>query len=159
MHLAVDIFTNLDNGFKIEQAYYNSNFYYDGAYKFSKHYFSYICDLKSSGEEFNCAKEIDALSEIDFWFRNIPQTRSSFFLQTSTDKFYPDFIAKLKNGKVLVIEYKGEHLSNSQDTKEKENLGKLYEDKSNKTALFLMVTKKDSQGRSVREQILEKVNI
>jgi len=30
----------------------------------------------------------------------------SFWLQTSTDKFYPDFVCKLKDGRVVVVEYK-----------------------------------------------------
>lgn len=105
----------------------------------------------------DCAKEIDRLLEIEFWFRNIPQTKSSFFIQTSSDKFYPDFVAKLKNGKTLILEYKGDYISDTEDTKEKINLGKFFEDKSSKSVLFLLTTKKDSQGRSVRDQILDKI--
>ena len=151
------IFTNLENGFKIEPNFYTPKFYYEGAYKFSKHYLAQIGELKSSGEEFDCAKEIDRLEEIEFWIRNIPQTKSSFFIQTSSDKFYPDFVAKLKNGKTLIIEYKGDHISDTKDTEEKINLGKFFEDKSSNTVLFLLATKKDSQGRSVRDQILDKI--
>ena len=32
---------------------------------------------------------------------------NSFWLQTSSDKFYPDFVALLNDGRVLVVEYKG----------------------------------------------------
>jgi len=31
----------------------------------------------------------------------------SFWLQTSTDRFYPDFVCKLRDGRILGVEYKG----------------------------------------------------
>src|SRR3954452_16996266 len=42
--------------------------------------------------------------------RNIDRKRSSFWLQTPHDKFYPDFVAMLTDGRILVVEYKGKHL-------------------------------------------------
>ena len=48
-------------------------------------------------------------------------------------------MAKLTNGKVLAIEYKGLNLSTSDDTKEKERLGKLWELKSGGQCFFEMV--------------------
>ncbi len=44
-----------------------------------------------------------------------------FWLQTSSDKLYPDFVCELTNGKFLVVEYKGEHLWSNEDSKDKEN--------------------------------------
>jgi type III restriction enzyme len=42
------------------------------------------------------------------WVRNIEgRPRHSFWLQTPTDRFYPDFICELKDGRFLVVEYKG----------------------------------------------------
>ena len=95
---------------------------------FKKHYYKVVDQLNgnSEGGEFACASYIDGLEEVEFWVRNLDRNpQFSFWLQTSTDKFYPDFIAKLKNGKVLVIEYKGDHLKNP-DTDEKEKLGHLW---------------------------------
>jgi type III restriction enzyme len=60
-----------------------------------------------------------------------------FWMQTSTDKFYPDFVCKLKDGRVLVVEYKGGHLQND-DSKEKKALGELWGG-----GLFAMPTNKD----------------
>jgi hypothetical protein len=39
--------------------------------------------------------------------------------------FYPDFVAKLKDGRIFVVEYKGEHLAGSgnDDTNEKRLVG------------------------------------
>lgn len=77
----------------------------------------------SKGEEFECAQFIDQMEEVAFWVRNpVRHPGQSFWLQTSTDKFYPDFICKLKDGRILVVEYKGAHLWN-EDSKEKKALG------------------------------------
>lgn len=46
---------------------------------------------------------------------------------------------KLKSGKVLVVEYKGEGLATTDDTKEKERLGNLWAERSGGNCIFLMV--------------------
>ena len=72
-----------------------------------------VGELKSSGEEFQCAVLIDSLPEIKHWIRNIDSdSKHSFWLQTSKQRFYPDFIAELTDGRTLVIEYKGDHIKN-----------------------------------------------
>lgn len=48
------------------------------------------------------------MKEVKYWVRNLAvQPRTSFWLPTSTDRFYPDFVAELVDGRVLVMEYKG----------------------------------------------------
>ncbi|MCI5137409.1 MAG: restriction endonuclease subunit R, partial [Candidatus Electrothrix sp. AR1] len=86
---------------------------------------------------------IDGLDEIDFWVRNpVRRPGRSFWLQTSTDKFYPDLVCKLKDGRTAVVEYKGDHLRN-EDTKEKQALGELWAARSDGSCLFVMPTNKD----------------
>jgi type III restriction enzyme len=46
-------------------------------------------------------------------------------LRTSSDKFYPDFIALLNDDRVLAIEYKGAHIATAADAKEKQLVGEL----------------------------------
>ena len=76
-------------------------------------------------EEVKCAQVIAHDERIETWVRNLErEPKLSFWIQTSTDKFYPDFVAKLPNGKVLAVEYKGAHLAGNPDTVEKERLGK-----------------------------------
>ncbi len=82
----------------------------------------------------------------------------SFWLPTHTDNFYPDFVAKLKNGLICVIEYKGAHLASNDDTKEKDMLGRLWADKSGGQCRFLMATAKDEQGRDLAAQVREILN-
>jgi type III restriction enzyme len=116
---------------------------YRGRYAFGKHYYPEIGDLEGKGEEFECAQFIDGLDEIDFWVRNpVRRPGRSFWLQTSTDKFYPDFVCKLKDGRTAVVEYKGGHLLN-EETKEKQALGELWAARSDGSCLFVMPTNKD----------------
>jgi len=106
---------------------------------FKKHQFKYA-DKFDSNEEYECAKYIDGLSEVTTWIKNISRdSKNSFWLQTSTDKFYPDFIIKLNNGKTIVAEYKGSHLKND-DTDEKKIIGDVWASKSNNYS-FLMLFK------------------
>jgi type III restriction enzyme len=110
--------------------------------EFTKHYYEQVGDLddETNREEFLCAKLIDEQGGIEWWVRNLErQQLHSFWLQTSTDKFYPDFVCKLKNGKILVVEYKGGHLADNPDTNEKERLGNLWAERSDGRCLFLMV--------------------
>jgi type III restriction enzyme len=132
--------------------------FYSGSYRFQKHFYPVIGDLKASGEEFECAVALDRLSEVKHWVRNMPQDQKfSFWLPTSKYNFYPDFVAELKDGRILVVEYKGEMLEDYHGTLEKQNIGQLWEEKSNGKGLFLMAVKKDDKGCGVMEQLKTKI--
>ena len=45
--------------------------YYNGQYDFYKHYHPQIEDMKSAGEEFECAQVIDLMPEVKHWVRNL----------------------------------------------------------------------------------------
>ena len=120
---------------------YPCRFRYQGRYQFQKHYYPMVGELKDEGEEFECARYIDLMPEIKYWVRNLErQPELSFWLQTSTDKFYPDFVGLLKDGRCLVVEYKGAQFYSSDDSKEKRLLGELWEAKSNGQCLFVIPT-------------------
>lgn len=111
---------------------------------FSKHYYPKVGEMDGEGEEFQCAQFIDQMDEVEFWVRNLDrQPNFSFWLQTSTDKFYPDFVCKLKDGRFLVVEYKGADRWSNDDSKEKRRLGELWALKSNGTCRFVMPKGKD----------------
>ena len=98
-----------------------------------------VGDLKSDGEEFRCAEFIDRLPEVKFWVRNLERKPlHAFWLQTSTDKFYPDFVCLLNDGRYLVVEYKGRQLWSADDAKEKREIGELWEARSGGSCLFIM---------------------
>ena len=129
---------------------------YVGSWKFNKHFFPLIAEMESSGEEFECAKAIDALPQVKHWVRNPAQQECSFWLPTSSDKFYPDFVAELTDGRILVVEYKGA-LHDKDDVAEKTNIGQLWEANSGEKCLFLMAFAQDGQGRIPYQQIENKV--
>ena len=147
--------TTFADGFAFEKSRpYPASESYKGAYQFKKHFFGAVGELDSKGEEFECARLIDTLPQVTHWIRNLatrPQT--SFWLPTSTDRFYPDFVAQLHDGRILVIEYKGAHLADTPDTKEKKNIGELWAAKSDGKGLFLMAEKKNSLGQRLEDQI------
>ena len=128
-----------DHCFSFDPHGYPYNTRYTGRYQFQKHYYQHVGDLKSEGEEFQCAEFIDRLPEVKFWVRNLErQPKFSFWLQTATDKFYPDFVCLLTDGRYLIVEYKGDHLWSADDAKEKREIGGLWEARSDGSCLFIM---------------------
>jgi type III restriction enzyme len=120
-----------------EQSYvYNQP--YKGARKFNKHYFPIIGDLKPDGEEFRCAVFLDECAVVRYWVRNVDRKPNAFWLQLSGARFYPDFVALLVDGRILVVEYKGSHLE--EDAKEKRMIGELWAEASGGKCLFAMPT-------------------
>ncbi|MCC6125993.1 MAG: DEAD/DEAH box helicase family protein [Pirellulales bacterium] len=120
---------------------YSANYYYEGPYQFRKHYFPLIGELKDGGKEGEdkCAIFLDQLDAVKYWVRNLERRpEASFWLQTSTDKFYPDFVALLKDGRYLVVESKGEDRWSNDDSKEKRAVGELWADRSKGACLFVM---------------------
>jgi len=125
-----------------------------------KHFYPVIGELESQGEEFQCACAIAALKEVKHWVRNLAiQPKTSFWLPTSTDRFYPDFVAELVDGRVFVVEYKGAGYVTNDDSREKKQIGKLWEDKSGGKGLFIMLEKKDAEGRDMHRQLADKVKL
>ena len=147
---------NFDNGFEFFDNMYENEICYRGGYKFSKHYLGSNnvpnFDGGVDGEEFQCAKAIDSNPSVKYWIRNVARHPNSFWLPTSTDKFYPDFVAMLNDGRILVVEYKGKHLIDNADTREKKQIGELWQSKSNGKGLFLMA-EKVRDGMTTAEQI------
>lgn len=137
---------------------YPANWYYKGGYIWNKHYYPLVGELESDGEEFDCAQEIDRNMAVHCWVRNLPRRDNSFRLPTSTDYFYPDFVALLDNERILVIEYKGKPYETNDDSKEKINIGELWEKESKGKGLFLFAVKRDAKGRDVYRQIEDKIN-
>lgn len=126
--------------------------YYQGRYRFSKHYYGIVGDLKDKGEEYECAIAIDAEATIRHWVRNLPRfPEFSFWLPTATDRFYPDFVCELTDGRLLVIEYKGETYKTNDDSREKKLVGEYWARLTGN--LFLMVVARDDTGRGVRAQL------
>ncbi len=125
--------------FDPEEYPYPPNSLFEGRHKFKKHYYKIIGDMKAEGEEFQCAQLLDNHPKVKRWVRNLEsRPQHSFWLQTSTDRFYPDFVCELTDGRYLVVEYKGFDRWSDDDSKEKRAIGQVWGEKSNGQCLFVM---------------------
>jgi type III restriction enzyme len=127
--------------FLFDNIRYPATKYYDGAFRLKKHY--YLNPGHMNGEEAECAAFIDELEEVEYWVRNLEREDYSFWLPTSTDKFYPDFVVQLKDNRILVVEYKGADRWSDDDSKEKRLIGDIWEKRSQGRCLFVMPKGKD----------------
>ena len=74
--------------------------------------------------------KIAELSNVEFWHRNLEKSQG-FYLNTFINH-YPDFIVKLTNGELFLIETKGGHLENSPDTVSKLQSGETWQNGAGK---------------------------
>lgn len=114
-----------------------------GSIRFDKHLLGAdripLLDSSVGGDEFACAVDLNSLSEVDVWVRNVSKHSDSFWLPRLTHRFYPDFVARLKDGRIFVVEYKGAHLVTAEEAREKNILGQLWARTTGN--VFLMVEK------------------
>jgi type III restriction enzyme len=133
------LITTPEKCFTFDPNSYPYNIPYRGVYEFRKHYYKIVGDLKSDGEELECVKFIDSLDAIRYFIRNpVGHPTHSFWLPTSSDRFYPDFVCQLYDGRYLVTEYKNANDWSNADSTEKREIGELWEARSNGKCLFIM---------------------
>lgn len=147
--------------FSYDPAFYPARWSYAGRHVFRKHYYALPGELKPEHdrEETACAIEIDQLEAVKYWVRNLEgQPQHSFWLPTSTDRFYPDFVAVLNDGRMLVIEYKGGDRYTNADSREKRDIGSVWARASGGRCLFAMVTDEATAGKPVREQLRAEID-
>ena len=151
---------SFDHAFAFKDGMYRDQRHYRGRWKPRKHFLGpdYIpaFDGAENGEEFQCAQVIDALPGLKFWIRNVARHRVSFWLPTASGKFYPDFVAKLEDDRLLVVEYKGAHIAEGSDTAEKRSVGELWERNSGGRGVFVLAERLVN-GADARAQILGKL--
>ena len=149
-----------ERGFVFKDGLFASARKYQGDFRFKNHFTGPdnvpAFDGKSGGDEEVCARQLDSLSSVKHWVRNVPQHPDAFWLPLAGGRFYPDFIAELTDGRLLVAEYKGEDRVTNDDTKEKVAVGNLWEKAMGKAGLFLLV-EKTKDGKTPLVQMREKI--
>jgi len=140
--------------FSADAKEYRYNYAYQGGYGFRKHFYGPIGDLKNAGEEYECAVALDSMAEVQYWIRNVDRKPNSFYLPLAHDKFYPDFVAQLFDGRMLAVEYKGAHRKAA--AADKKLIGELWQRESAGKALFVMPTQ-TRDAPPVRAQIERKL--
>jgi len=144
--------------FRFDPQVYPARWLYSAAarYRFRKHYYPLPGELKDDidAEETACAVALDRLDAVKVWVRNLErQPEASFWLPTSSDRFYPDFVAELTDGRLLVVEYKGANLYSNDDSREKRTIGEVWASASEGRCAFAMVTDAETAGLSVEKQL------
>lgn len=150
---------SFENGFRFHDGMFAGVPCYRGTkYRFSQHYlgwdrvprFDGKGDDGADGDEFKAAQQLDSIAEVEFWVRNVARHADAFWLPLAGGRTYPDFVAKLKDGRLLVVEYKGDHLV--ADSNEKRAIGQLWQEASNGKGIYVFA-EKERDGMNVKQQI------
>ena len=159
---AARVEVSFDHAFKFHKDMYRDRRRYRGRWRPQRHFLGAdrvpAFDGAEDGEEFRCAQAIDSLPGLRCWIRNVARDPASFSLPVVAGRFYPDFVALLDDGRLLVVEYKGAHLAEGPETDEKRTIGELWERESGGRCLFVMA-EKTVGGKDVRRQLMEKTGI
>ncbi len=139
---------DVSRGIDFRTSIYEPSWLYKGSFQFQKHYFTQKPGELPDNVEGDCAQFIDGLPEVKYWVRNLSKKPNSFRLPTSKDWFYPDFVCRLTDRRLLVVEYKGEHLYT--DAEEKRLAGQAWESRSGGRCLFVMLTRRDFSDISAK---------
>ena len=150
---------SFDNGFRFHDEMFAGVPCYRGTkYRFSNHYLGWdrvpAFDGTEDGEEFKAAQQLDSIGEVEFWVRNVAKHPDAFWFPLAGGRTYPDFVAKLKDGRLLVVEYKGAHLV--ADSLEKQTVGHLWQQASDGKGVYVFA-EKDLGGMNVKAQILASI--
>ena len=149
---------SFDEAFVFKDGMYDGQKPYRGKFRFKKHFLEIVPDIDGgdTGEEFQCAMALESLPEVKHWLRNISKHPASFRLPMAQGWTYPDFVAELNDGRLLVVEYKGADRYSADHAREARLIGELWERNMDGRGLYLMAVK-DDQGSDVREQLMGKI--
>lgn len=145
-----------NEGFAFHHGVYDDLPTYRGPFGFTRHFLDRVpaFDGKSDGEEAQCAQMLDSLKQVKHWVRNVARHPASFWLQTSTQRTYPDFVAELADGRIFVVEYKGADRWN--EAAEDRAIGEVWARATGN--LYLMARAKDDHGRGPLAQLMARLD-
>lgn len=108
-------------------------------------------------ESEQCAFMVDSHPKVKYCTRSVSRHSNSFSLPTSTDQFYPDCVALLDDGRLLVVEYKSKNRApeENRDSREKNLIGQRWAKASDGKAIFLMATIEKGDPKKMRVAIVE----
>lgn len=134
--------TSIDIPHTLEEQDYGPYRQYRGMLDLSKHAFTLIGDM--NGEESDCAKRINDHPNVRRWVRNLDrESAGGFSLPLSPGRFFPDFIAELQDGRIVVAEYKNAKLAQAAEEQHKKNVGELWAARSGGACVFAWVVDRD----------------
>ena len=147
---------SIEQGFEFKDGIFAGVRTYNGKWMFNKHFLGPYevarFDGDETGEEFKCAQALDNTPTVKHWVRNVSKHKDAFFLPLRAGRFYPDFIAELNDGRILVAEYKGAQLATNEDTDAKRSAGHIWQKSSDGKCVFALV-EKEVDGLDMRSQL------
>jgi len=151
---------SFDDGFRFFDGMFAGVRLYRGRTRFSRHFtgndqvpaFDGAGENGGDGEELQCAVALDSLPEVKHWIRNVAKHPNAFSLPRARGKHYPDFIAELRDGRTLVVEYKGQRGITDPREIESLNIGRLWEAVSRGRAIYCRV-ERELDGLDMRGQL------
>ena len=115
----------------------------------------YVKEESVNGFEYNVISAIADNDNVLFWHRNPSKTG---FCLNGFVNHYPDFIVRMKSGKTIVIETKGDHLVND-DSLNKIKIGRKWADMAGKDYHYFMVFEnKEVEGAITVKQLMQYLN-
>lgn len=115
----------------------------------------YVKEESVNDFEYNVILAIAENDNVLFWHRNPAKTG---FCLNGFINHYPDFIVRMKSGKTIVIETKGDHLVND-DSLNKIKIGRKWADMAGKDYHYFMVFEnKEVEGAITVKQLMQYLN-
>lgn len=100
----------------------------------------YRSEQAVNGFELKVIEKVSSLPNIKWWHRNMDRLE---FCINGYMNHYPDFIVMTNSGKIVMVETKGEHLTSNDDSREKAELGKIWQAQSGSKFRYYMVSEND----------------
>lgn len=129
--------------------------------EWKKHFYAvpgdlpYLREDKKLAEEYLCALAIERCPDIDVWVRNLAHP-TQFRLPIATGFTYPDFVARLKDGRIFVIEYKGADRYGTPANEKRRAVGELWARK-NPNGIYLMARLVDDEKNDLDQQLVHAI--
>lgn len=134
--------------FQFQPYNYNVGSYYAGGFVPNRHFYARMG--KMNPFEVECARLIDRLDGVETWVRNGESAPGNYSLPTSRGNFFPDFVGKMEDGRLLVVEAKGRV---DEYDREKDNVGKRAAEVSAGRIVFATIWQDDPQDRDPGAQL------
>ena len=100
----------------------------------------YRSEQAVNGFELKVIEKVSSLPNIKWWHRNMDRLE---FCINGYLNHYPDFIVMTNSGKIVMVETKGEHLTSNDDSREKAELGKIWQAQAGAKYRYYMVSEQD----------------
>lgn len=97
----------------------------------------YVAEQTMNPFERRVVEKVSPMPNIKWWHRNIERHE---FCINGFINHYPDFIVMTNSGFIVMIEAKGEHLTSNDDSREKAELGKIWQAQAGGKFRYYMVS-------------------